>query len=66
MIRRQLGCTFLTVSGVVAAVLPPAPALAGERDGTRWVVTWATGPAGRTPDAIPQFDNQTVRYIVHT
>ena len=66
MIRRQLGCTFLTVSGVVAAVLSPAPALAGERDGTRWVATWATGPAGRTPDAIPQFDNQTVRYIVHT
>lgn len=66
MIRRQLGWTFLTISGVAAAALSPAPAVAGERAGERWVATWATGPAGRTPDAIPQFDNQTVRYIIHT
>src|SRR5690349_14143535 len=66
MIRRQLGCTFLVISGVAVAALSGAPAVAGEREGTRWVATWATGPAGQTPGGNPQFDNQTVRYIIHT
>jgi lysophospholipase L1-like esterase len=67
MIRRQLGCTLVAIGAVVAAVtLSSAPALAGDRDGARWVATWATGPAGPNVGATPQFNNQTVRYIIHT
>jgi lysophospholipase L1-like esterase len=67
MIRPQLGCMLLAIGAVVAAAgLSSAPALAGERDAARWVATWATGPAGPAPDATPQFNNQTVRYIIHT
>lgn len=67
MIRRQTGYTLLALGAVAtAAGLSSAPALAGGRDGGRWVATWATGPAGQAPGATPQFDNQTVRYIIHT
>jgi lysophospholipase L1-like esterase len=69
MIRGQLGYSFLAIGAVVAAAQlasAPARAQADERDGTRWVATWATGPAGQTPGGAPRFDNQTVRYIIHT
>jgi lysophospholipase L1-like esterase len=71
MIRRQLGCTLVAIGAIVAtAELCSTPALAdgraGERDGARWVATWATGPAGPNVGATPQFNNQTVRYIIHT
>ena len=67
MNRRQLGTALLAIGAVVAAAeLSSAPALAGDRDGERWVATWATGPAGPAPGATPQFNDQTVRYIVHT
>ncbi len=67
MIRRQLVRTLAVLGAVTAAtVLSGAPALAGDRDAARWVATWATGPAGPAPGATPRFDNQTVRYIVHT
>jgi lysophospholipase L1-like esterase len=49
-----------------ASLLAVAPAQADERDPARWVATWATGPAGPAPGTPPQFDNQTVRYIIHT
>jgi lysophospholipase L1-like esterase len=51
---------------VIVASLLSVPALADERDSARWLATWATGPAGPSPDSTPQFDNQTVRYIIHT
>lgn len=60
----------LFLSALVALVWS-SPARADdhrERDGRErasWVGTWATGPAGPAA-APPQFDNQTLRQIVHT
>lgn len=33
---------------------------------SHWVASWATGPAGPSADGAPEFNDQTVRYIVHT
>jgi lysophospholipase L1-like esterase len=67
MIGQQLFCRRPGLVAVLAAgVLSASPALAGERDATAWVATWATGPAGPSPGTTPQFNNQTLRYIVHT
>lgn len=57
--------SILLVAAVAASLAPARAALANPRD-ARWVATWATGPAGPAPGATPQFDNQTVRYIIHT
>ena len=63
---RRASFVAIIVAIGAASLLAVAPALAGERDPARWVATWATGPAGPAPGTPPQFDNQTVRYIVHT
>ena len=51
---------------LLLAVFAAPLARADDRDRAGWVATWATGPAGPFPGAVPQFNNQTVRYIVHT
>jgi lysophospholipase L1-like esterase len=51
---------------VIAASLLPFTATADGLDAARWVATWATAPAGPAPGETPQFNNQTVRYIIHT
>jgi lysophospholipase L1-like esterase len=67
MIESQLfGRRTALVAVIAAGVVSASPALAGEPALTRWVATWATGPAGPSPGATPQFNDQTVRYIVHT
>jgi lysophospholipase L1-like esterase len=54
------------VAAVAAGLVSSTPALANPQAQARWVATWATGPAGPNPGATPQFNDQTVRYIVNT
>lgn len=61
LFRRRPGLVAVMAAGVLSA----SPALAGEHDAPQWVATWATGPAGPSPGTTPQFNDQTVRYIVH-
>jgi len=59
--NRTLVCAWIAV-----AFLWSAGVHADDHAGpSRWVGTWATGPAGPAGPA-PQFSDQTVRYIVHT
>lgn len=63
--------TFLVAAALAAALLLPYPpaSAAGERngDGQNWAGTWGIAPAGPPlPAALQQFDNQTLRLIVHT
>jgi lysophospholipase L1-like esterase len=64
---------FLMAVGlaIALAALPSVPtAFTKDEDKERWVGTWATGPAGPTPPEAffpaPEFNNQTLRLIVHT
>ncbi len=55
---------------VVVALVAPSLAPARERDDDRWVGTWAASPqTAEAPIVVPvptQFENQTLRQIVHT
>ena len=57
---------FLGKLALTLALLAAPLALADDRDRAGWVATWATGPAGPFPGGTPQFNDQTVRYILHT
>ncbi len=65
---------WLFMAAVVAIALASLPtgATAFSTDGRtpQWVGTWATAPAGPTPPEsfapAPEFNNQTLRLIVHT
>ena len=64
----------VTASALITALLAVAPsAVAGGRDPDRdsnWVGTWTASPQAPEPPFVPatpaQFENQTVRQIVHT
>ena len=55
----------LLLSLVVAAGWSSPARADDHREGAKWIGTWATGPAGSIA-APPEFDNQTLRFIVHT
>jgi len=42
------------------------PSAAINRDGTRWIGTWATSPQHFIPGSLQTFRNQSLRLIVHT
>ena len=54
-----------SLRALFAVALLWLPTARADDEGTAWVGTWATGPAGPGGPA-PHFNNQTVRYIVHT
>jgi lysophospholipase L1-like esterase len=65
------GLLFAAVSLVVSSsFLASLPAAADDRKDDRWVGTWTASPQAPEPPIIPavpaQFDNQTVRQIIHT
>lgn len=59
--------SFVKLASFIAvSLLTAPPVLGGERSPGHWVASWATGPAGPFDGAVPQFNDQTLRYIVHT
>jgi len=56
--------SIAAVVGVV--ILPAASAWPDGHESARWAATWATGPAGPAPGDPTEFNDQTLRYIVHT
>ena len=49
---------------VIAACINPANL--ANRDGRKWIGTWAAAPQPPVPGRLTTFHNQTVRLIVHT
>ncbi|HEX3761162.1 MAG TPA: SGNH/GDSL hydrolase family protein [Kofleriaceae bacterium] len=62
----MIGKIAIASALVALAVTGVATADSNGRDDARWTATWASGPAGQTPDATPTFVNQTLREIIHT
>lgn len=63
-------CVFL-VTALALLVLPSMAATivssaSGNREGTRWVGTWAAAPQHFIPQRLQTFRNQSLRLIVHT
>jgi lysophospholipase L1-like esterase len=54
-----------SLRALIAVAVLWLPAARANDERSAWVGTWATGPAGPGGPA-PQFNNQTVRYIIHT
>lgn len=69
--RRRSCRWMLLVSALALLVLsstnPTITSSAGvNRDGSRWIGTWATAPQPYPPGSLQSFRNQTLRLIVHT
>jgi lysophospholipase L1-like esterase len=65
--RNFLLASALTAATVSMTVAPVGAADMGRWDTQNWVGAWSTAPAGPPlPAALRQFNNQTLRLIVHT